>query len=296
MGSAIGNTSGGLVGSNESGSITNSYSTGNVNGTASTNGGLIGENGKGTVTNSYYDRQASGQSDIVNKGEPKSTAQMKQQAIFSGWDFDDIWKMDEKNNGYPYLQSSEKSLPVKYKYPHEVQQGNVLTDKRDGKKYKTVIINNQTWMAENLNYNASSSKCYYNESANCTKYGRLYDWKTAIKACPSGWHLPTRKEWNELDDYADMYLDGAGTHFKATSGWDKHNGTDDFGFSALPGGSGLSIGFLKLGDVGYDGRWWSASEYNSYDAYSRSMDYHKDRAYWYYGGKDYLYSVRCLRD
>ncbi|MDR0517835.1 MAG: hypothetical protein LBH25_12400 [Fibromonadaceae bacterium] len=322
MGNVAGSISGGLVGKlangySEKGTIKNSYSVGNVNGTTSANGGLVGENGKGTIVNSYYDRQTSSQSDIV-KGEPKSTAQMKQQAIFNGWDFDCIWKMDEKNNGYPYLQSSEKSLPVKYKYPGKVQQGLVLTDKRDGKKYKTVIINNQTWMAENLNYNAKSSKCYgegekgwdgkprysaKETQANCTKYGRLYDWKTALKACPSGWHLPTLKEWNELNDYADMYLDGSNTHLKATSGWDDYqpcgqyhsckavsgNGTDDFGFAALPGGYGGTDGF---GGVGGFSSWWSSSESDNGSAYHRDMYYTR---YGHYG-KFTSFSVRCLQD
>jgi uncharacterized protein (TIGR02145 family) len=306
MGNLAGNTSGGLVGSNggyeSKGIIENSYSAGNINGTSSTNGGLVGVNEKGTIANSYYDRQTSGQSDVVNKGEPKSTAQMKQQTIFKDWDFDGIWKIDEsKNSGYPYLQSSEKSLPVKYKYANKVQQGNVLADKRDGKKYKTVVINTQTWMAENLNFNANGSKCYDNKPANCVKYGRLYDWKTAKKACPSGWHLPSDKEWDKLERYADMYASGASTYLKAASGWDKgrdydHNGTDNFGFAALPGND-----FGYYGS--YGGYWWSSSsnEINSSNAYSWGIRYNFNYTYregigWDSNDKSYLFSVRCLQD
>jgi len=170
-----------------------------------------------------------------------------------------------------------------------------FTDPRDSKKYKTAIIGNQTWMAENLNYNASGSKCYDNKPANCSKYGRLYDWKTAMKACPKGWHLPNDDEWQILVDFAggDKI---AGKVLKAANGWNNNgNGTDAFNFSALPGGVGVSDG--NFGDVGYYGYWWSASEDYSDGAYYRSMGYGNEHADGFsYGVKSFLYSVRCLQD
>jgi len=184
------------------------------------------------------------------------------------------------------------------KYVHRIQSGGVsggvLTDKRDGKKYKIVKTVSQAWMAENLNYDASGSKCYENKPANCAKYGRLYNWATAKNACPSGWHLPGDGEYEVLEEYVGG-RNVAGKKLKAKSGWNNNgNGTDEFGFSALPGGSGNSDG--SFGNVGDDGYWWSAPESNASDTYHRSMHYNSSYVYRYNYGKSYLMSVRCVQD
>jgi len=179
-----------------------------------------------------------------------------------------------------------------------------FSDGRDGKIYRLVKIGTQTWMAENLNYNAKGSKCYDNSEANCKTYGRLYDWKTATTVCPSGWHLPSDAEWYVLVKFANpscpvnTYCANAGTKLRATSGWDTGRGyiagTDNYGFSALPGGYGSSGGsFYNVGGFGY---WWSASEYSSNYAYSRYMYYYIDDVYYSYDVKSSLRSVRCLQD
>jgi len=179
-----------------------------------------------------------------------------------------------------------------------------FTDPRDGKVYKTVKIGEQTWFAENLNYEAEGSVCYENNPDNGAKYGRLYDWETAMKVCPKGWHLPNNAEWDKLYRFVDgdkgtespYDSKTAGKYLKAVSGWNKDgNGTDDFGFSALPGGHGYSDGSFY--NVGSFGLWWSASEYenSSYNAYYRLMIYY-DYAHWDYYDKSSLFSVRCLQD
>ena len=174
------------------------------------------------------------------------------------------------------------------------QQEGSFTDTRDKKTYKTVKIGEQTWMAENLNYNAKGSKCYDNKPENCAKYGKLYNWATAKEACPSGWHLPSKAEWEKLTDF----IGGgeiAGKKLKSNSGWNENgNGTDEFGFSALPGGGGLSDGSISR--VGYYGLWWSASEYSSYLAYGRYMSFNNEGAGWGNYDMSYLRSVRCLQD
>ena len=78
---------------------------------------------------------------------------------------------------------------------------NSFTDPRDGKTYKTVKIGNQVWMAENLNYVTKNSYCYNFDQSNCNKYGCLYDRDEAKKAIPTGWHLPSRSEFEQLINY-----------------------------------------------------------------------------------------------
>jgi uncharacterized protein (TIGR02145 family) len=164
---------------------------------------------------------------------------------------------------------------------------------------KTVVIGSQTWMAENLNYEAEGSKCYKDDPANCVKYGRLYNWETAMEVCPSGWHLPSYKEWGTLVDYVESYSGCSkcdASKLKAKSGWDKGgNGTDDYGFSALPGG-GYSDG--RFSRVGSYGGWWSASKHGGYNnlLYYLYMEYDYDGTRWSYYNKSILKSVRCVQD
>ncbi len=139
-----------------------------------------------------------------------------------------------------------------------------FTDQRDGRVYRTVKIGGRTWMAENLNYDTpDSSWCYDSDTVSCGEYGRLYDWETALTVCPNGWHLPTRKEWGDLVAFAGG-ADSAAEKLKVRIGWDDYdkkssNGTDEYGFSALPGGI-RHTGDL-FGAQGVSGDWWTATEY-----------------------------------
>ena len=166
-----------------------------------------------------------------------------------------------------------------------------FTDSRDNKVYKLVKIGNQTWMAENLNYNAANSRCYSDNPANCAKYGRLYDWATAKTICPSGWHLPSKTEWAALIT-AVGGEETAGTKLKSANDWNHDGvaGTNNFGFSALPGGYGDSNGFDGVGNYG---RWWSADVNNS-NAYYMGMSYDGNGAN-VDDDFDGLLSVRCLQ-
>jgi uncharacterized protein (TIGR02145 family) len=201
-----------------------------------------------------------------------------------------------------------------------------ITDSRDGKTYKTVKIGEQWWMAENLAYlpsvvpssTGSRKKPYYyvygyegtSVSAailtpNYDTYGVLYNWPAALNACPSGWHLPTDDEWKQMEmaigmsqseaDDAGWRGTNEGTKLKATSGWsDNRNGTDDYGFSVLPGGYRYSTGnFTTIGSHGY---WWSATEGSASYAWFRYLNYSTTTIYRLYYTKEYGFSVRCVRD
>jgi uncharacterized protein (TIGR02145 family) len=176
----------------------------------------------------------------------------------------------------------------------ENESKGTFTDPRDGKVYKTVEIGGVVWFAENLNFAAEGSVCYDNDPANGDKYGRLYDWETALKACPAGFHLPSDDEWTALVNYAGGE-ETAGTKLKSAAGWNEDgNGTNDFGWSALPGGDGSSDGsFDGAGNYGY---WWSATEDDADYAWNRAMYCDVEDVYRDDYGKAYLFSVRCVAD
>ncbi|MDR2594074.1 MAG: fibrobacter succinogenes major paralogous domain-containing protein [Fibromonadaceae bacterium] len=186
-----------------------------------------------------------------------------------------------------------------------------------------VQIGDQVWMAENLNYKVDGSKCggndhklYDENTINCDKFGRLYNWATAMGIdakynrqmwngsdvkhrgiCPSGWHLPSNNEWQMLIDFVGG-VETAGTKLKATSDWNSYSGvpfgTDTYGFSAMPGGYGYSDGGFY--DVGNYGDWWGASEAGSYNAYYLIKSYYHEGAEYSNFDKDEYFSVRCLQD
>jgi len=166
---------------------------------------------------------------------------------------------------------------------------------------RTVQIGELTWMAENLNRETSGSSCYNSLSSNCTKYGRLYTWEAAKTACPSGWRLPDTTDWNKLVTAAGG-SSIAGSKLKSTSGWSERtdgssgNGTDDFGFSALPGGARVTNENFYYANAGKYGVWWSATEdWWSGNVWYRGMGFDYDYVHENDYGKNHGFSVRCVR-
>lgn len=180
--------------------------------------------------------------------------------------------------------------------------GNPITlgsfiDSRDGTTYQTFTIGGIEWMAENLNYPVGNSWCYDDNTLNCQTYGRLYDWNTALTACPSGWHLPSDTEWMNLINQLGG-LGVAGGKMKATTGWQSPNKAADnsSGFSGLPGGGRNYNGtYMEIGVSGY---WWSSSQEPTDTTYAyRYMlshllsDIHRN-----IGQKRTGMSCRCVKD
>ena len=198
-----------------------------------------------------------------------------------------------------------------------------MVDPRDKQLYRVVTIGEQTWMAENLNYKTGNSYCYGETGSdprteNCTKYGRLYLWSASVGkseedcgyahacglsgkvrgVCPEGWHLPDTTEWNKLLTAVGGKSE-AGKVLKSTSGWREDsgqntNGTDDFGFSALPAGDNEEDG--RFYGLGYYADFWSSTEIDAKDAYLMEMGYDGESAAVFGLSKFYAFSVRCIKD
>lgn len=184
-----------------------------------------------------------------------------------------------------------KSVPYcKVQGDNQCQYGK-LTDERDGKTYKTITIGEQTWMAENLDYEFQDTSvfnvCYDNFESSCKMYGRLYDFNAAQKACPAGWHLPDTLEWCLLKRLAD---NGFGMMDYLENG---------YGFDALKGGNYLFEN-KKFVDKGYFVEFWtsSASDYYSGEdvRYNMSMEYGTDGARFRLVNMSNGAYVRCVKD
>lgn len=208
-----------------------------------------------------------------------------------------------------------------------------LFDDRDGKTYKTVKIGEQWWMAENLNYADSSktaslmgkSWCYNNSVESCNKYGRLYTWAAAIDSvklatgidnpldcgfdkncplpdtvygiCPPGWHLPSKDEWEKLTDAVGGKT-SPGTMLKSSNGWNTYNnvsgnGSDSFGFSALPAGARYVDG--DYNDDGLNAYFWCSTANDIYNANYMRLSRSNGVGLGIISKSD-GFSIRCIKD
>jgi uncharacterized protein (TIGR02145 family) len=127
------------------------------------------------------------------------------------------------------------------------REGTFQDDRYPYDFYWAVHIGDQIWMAENLKYVTENSVCLGGASPDCATHGRGYTIAEARKNCPTGWHLPDTTEWNELFDFVDKEGRRPIVALRATWGWEGsagNEGTDDYGFSALPSVSGTSYTYF----------------------------------------------------
>lgn len=170
------------------------------------------------------------------------------------------------------VDSSSNNFLTQAEYDERLKFSGTFTDSRDSQNYKWVRLKDgKKWMAQNLNYKISDSYCYNNDSVNCKKYGRLYTWEAAKKACPNGWRLPTDREWWKMTSYyGKPYNDMIGQlkNQNSDSGKAAYKALiqgGNSGFSALLGGYYSFEGdFFRLGS---NGHYWSSAEESSSNAW-----------------------------
>ena len=194
--------------------------------------------------------------------------------------------------------SSEKSS-WKFLNP-SISYGEMIDD-RDGQVYKTVVIDNHTWMAENLNFETANSYCYNDTAKYCATYGRMYTWSAAQNACPEGWHLPSYDEVYILTGPDLSGYTRTADQLRSKVGWiplngDDTPGLDTYGFSASPGGRRIASGqYNALGtEVGY----WFYIESSDYIIYDWVMEFHQDDRYSMLKRENegWAYSIRCIKN
>jgi uncharacterized protein (TIGR02145 family) len=200
----------------------------------------------------------------------------------------------------------------------------------DGEDKKHMVI--EALKGHSIPYNGDGrvGKCYDNDPANCEKYGRLYDWSEAMGSlsevygtynlsitglsdvkyrgiCPDGWHLPSWPEFITLYKYIggnDYSYEEVTAKLKAQSGWKDGNGTDDYGFAALPGGMYNCFYYYELicvsgfSSLDIASMWWTAteSEYMAYMARDWRMFNDNSGSAIFEKEKVSSMSVRCLKN
>lgn len=208
---------------------------------------------------------------------------------------------------------------------------NYFLDERDSSTYRKIQIGTQVWMAQNLNYGqiitgttlptttdtVVQKWCYNDSPDSCKIYGALYSWNEATQGktsnsapsgirgiCPKGWHLPSDSEFKVLERYVGMleseinlgntYRGTIAPKLKSKLYWAKP-GFNDFGFNSFPSGLRVySTGAFILN--GSQGNYWTSSEYDTYNAWHRSLDSSTTGINRWGHNKNWGFSVRCIQD
>ncbi len=180
------------------------------------------------VSSSAVKKSSSSQKAKSSSSKKVSSSSAKSSSAVDDWDDDDevceppliFGSTGEAGCSDPdTLSSVKRAKQCKTEKDDKCEYG-TMTDPRDGKKYKTVVIGEQTWMVDDLNFETEGYK-----------RGR-YKQSAAMKACPYGWHLPSECEYMILMETIGG-SNVASKMLKSTTGWKEgHSGVDAFGFSA----------------------------------------------------------------
>jgi uncharacterized protein (TIGR02145 family) len=197
----------------------------------------------------------------------------------------------------------------------------------EGNVYKTLVIGEQVWMAENLkttHYGDGTEidgvMAYKDKEDDVAIYGRLYTFDAATRnsetdnkgrvrgACPKGWHIPTDDDWKTLEKYlgmsdADLNLiswrgteEGGMLKEDGTAHWNDPNvdATNSSGFTAIPAGSfNPGLGYTSQGLTAY---FWTSTSITGTEGWGRVLQYINGQIGRYPSGKDLGFSVRCLKN
>jgi uncharacterized protein (TIGR02145 family) len=254
-----------------------------------------------------------------------------------GGDFAEIANMGENSTAY-----SDLNLLPGTTYTYRVvafnSTGNSLTYSNEATvttgqgtvKLDSIAICNRVWSSKNIavsNYRngdiipqvtdpavwqnlTTGAWCWYNnDSANYSKFGKLYNWYAVNDPrglAPQGWHVPTNSDWNKLVKCVDPTADTAcfgcyqsttvGGPMKSVNEWRNNgNGSNSSGFDALPGGSRRANGTFDF-LAGFNGFWWSSSEQTSSTAWLRYLTSTNNTIFNDHLNKAMGYSVRVVKD
>jgi len=176
------------------------------------------------------------------------------------------------------------------------QQQGTFKDTRDSKVYKTIKIGNQIWFAENFAYQPTTGKYWKqdNDSSNLI-YGYFYDWETAKKICPVGWHLPTIEDWEQLINTVGNPTSAG--KLKSKEYWESPNfgATNESGFNAVPAGC-INLYNVLFCVKGQYSNMWANKEYGSQFAYYIELNHKTAAASQQACDKKFGLTVRYIKD
>ena len=218
------------------------------------------------------------------------------------------------------LNRSNGITPNKFVYSCNSANTGILKEifNASGEIVATIKIGNQIWTNKNLAVTKfrngdlipeaktneewvknSPAWCYYdNNPENGKKYGLIYNWAAVNDSrgiAPIGWHVSSDSEWTILVNYLGGEL-VAGAKIKSNFGWlENGNGTNESGFNALPGFARSDKGPFYP-NLGKEADWWTSTQYDNREAWSRYVSSKNNKVSKYKGYKSNGFYVRCVKD